>query len=106
MRVYRDKSKWVWLLLVLFLAMGCGKEKQQSPIVVKVGDEKLTLDELAMSIPEELRDDITHDEIQEYISRWINSHILYQVGMKIGLGNDPVIRKRVHDIEVAIVGNA
>ena len=71
------------MLLAIFGLNACQKtEKPRSPIVVKVGNEALTLDDLKHTIPEELHDKITREELQEYVSRWINAHILYQEGQR------------------------
>ncbi len=100
-------SFWIVLFMVSLALVACEKrEKPRSPIVVKVGDEALTLEDLKYTIPEELHDKITREELQEYVSRWINAHILYQEGMKLGLGDKIDIKRRIHEFEVGIIGNA
>ncbi|MDQ7065492.1 MAG: peptidyl-prolyl cis-trans isomerase [candidate division KSB1 bacterium] len=97
----------IGMLLAFWGLNACQKtEKPRSPIVVKVGDEALTLDDLKYTIPEELHGKITREELQEYVSRWINAHILYQEGLKLGLGDKIDIKRRIHEFEVGIIGNA
>ncbi len=94
------------MVLLVSLMAACEKQEPRSPIIVKIGDEALTLDDLRRTIPQELYGRITREEIQEYVSRWINNHILYQEGLKLGLSEDPDIRRRIHEFEVGIIGNA
>ncbi|RMD99832.1 MAG: hypothetical protein D6814_04840 [Calditrichaeota bacterium] len=94
------------LFAILLIFSSCTKQENQSPIIVRVGNETLTLSDLSRTIPRELQDKITREEIQEYISRWINAHILYQEGLKLGLGEKPEIKQRIHDFEIEIIGNA
>ncbi|RMF63112.1 MAG: hypothetical protein D6743_11240, partial [Calditrichaeota bacterium] len=94
------------LILLVGAALSCEKPKPSSPIIVKVGEEALTLEDLKHTVPEELQNKVTREELQEFISRWINAHILYEEGRKLGLLQKPEIQQKIHEFEVGIVGNA
>lgn len=101
----RNKKRLLWFIFFALLT-GCVKEQNKSPIVAKVGDATLRLDELRLSIPPELAKNLSRKTLQDYVNRWINAQILYQQGVKLGLADDPRLKKRVRDYEITLVGNA
>lgn len=94
------------ILLALIVFSACVKEKQQGPVIVKIGNEALTIEDLRMSIPAPMQDKITRDELQDYVNRWINLQILYQQGVEQGVDRRVDIRRQLKAFEVSLVGNA
>ena len=93
--------------LIFAVLSGCSGEKQaESPAIVIMGNETLRLDDLKNSIPPELHATISKQDFEEYVNRWIDSHILYQKGLELGLANDPEIRRRVREFEIRLIGSA
>lgn len=88
------------------LLSGCEKEKKTSPVIVVVGESTLDLEELRRSIPEAMRGEIKKADLEEFVTRWINSQVLYQKGRQLGLDKSAVIRRRVQDFEVRLIGSA
>ncbi|MCA9731429.1 MAG: peptidylprolyl isomerase [Deferribacteres bacterium] len=94
------------LTLVMFLFFGCSEEKQKSPIIVRIGTETLTIDDLQKSMPEDIKSTMTRDDIREYVRNWMNNQILYQEGLRKGFGEDPFLQKRVEDYRKTLIGSA
>jgi peptidyl-prolyl cis-trans isomerase C len=70
--------------------MGCERrpvtsQRDASPALVIVDDATLTEREFAYFLPEEYRDVLTLEELQQYLDRWITTQLLYDEGMKSGL---------------------
>ncbi len=90
---------WVSALLFMIIAASCQHEEIQKrpegPIVARVGNDYLTLAELKESIPAEYSDVITRDQNVLYVRQWINTEILYQEAVRLGIDQEPVIKARL-----------
>lgn len=97
-------------LSVLLLALcACGNNAPQvkeEDVVARVGEAVLTLDDLASEIPEGIRDRITKQDLQDYISRWINSQIFYQEAKRRGLDREVNIARELERVERELIVNA
>jgi len=86
-------------LLIAFFAASCHHEEIQKrpegPIVARVGNDYLTLAELKESIPAEYSDVITRDQNVLYVRQWINTELLYQEAVRLGIDQEPVIKTRL-----------
>ncbi len=60
-------------------------KKDTSPVLVRVNQETLTEREFRYFLPEDYRNVLTSEELQEYLDRWITTQLLYDAGMKSGL---------------------
>jgi hypothetical protein len=90
---------WVSALLFTIIAASCQHEeipkRPEGPIVARVGNDYLTLAELKESIPPEYSDVITRDQNVLYVRQWINTEILYQEAVRLGIDQEPVIKARL-----------
>jgi len=86
-------------LLLAVAAASCKHEeipkKPEGPVVARVGNDYLTLAELKESIPPEYSDVITRDQNVQYVRQWINTELLYQEALRLGIDQDPVIKARL-----------
>jgi len=86
-------------LLIAVVAASCQREeipkRPEGPIVARVGNDYLTLAELKESIPAEYSDVITRDQNVLYVRQWINTEILYQEAVRLGIDQEPVIKARL-----------
>ncbi len=86
-------------LLFTVVAVSCHREeipkRPEGPIVARVGNDYLTLAELKESIPAEYSDVITRDQNVLYVRQWINTEILYQEAVRLGINEEPVIKARL-----------
>src|SRR5271157_3031300 len=84
-------------LLCLFMALAgffC-RQKNQGPIVARVGHRVLTLDDLYKSIPPEYSDFITREQMINYVKQWIDNEILYQEAMRQKIDKEEAIKERL-----------
>jgi hypothetical protein len=78
-----------------------GCDREESPrrppgtVIARVGNAYLTLEELQASIPAEYSYVITRDQNIQYVRQWINTELLYQEAMRLGVDNEPVIKARL-----------
>ncbi len=100
------KRSLKYLSAVFVLLTGCAEEKPQSPAIVTVGERVFTLDDLRLAVPGAAGDSISTADLESLINRWINSQVLYQNGLQLGLGENPEIKRRVKEFEAKIIGAA
>ena len=103
-KVLQSCSKSNSMMSLLFI-IGIGffdgycKSKIEIPedeIVVRVGSQTLTLNELAAAIPPALGKNVDKGQIQDYVLRWINSEVLYQEALRQELDQNPDIEKELN----------
>jgi len=94
------------LQLITFACSNDTPQVKEEDVVARVGEAVLTLDELAAEIPEGIRGKIGKEDLQDYISRWINSQILYQEAKKRGLDREIDIARELERVERELVVNA
>lgn len=97
---------YISFILALILATGCADKKEKSPIIVRIGNQELTVADVQSSLPEDEKATMTRDDIREFVRSWMNNQILYQEGMRKGYGNDPDIIKRVENYRMLLIGSA
>jgi hypothetical protein len=81
-------------LAAVALVCACG-QRTDSPVVARVGDAVLTLDELHASTPPEYRERITKEQNIGYVKQWIDAELLYQEALRRKLHKKPDIRHRL-----------
>ena len=84
-------------LLCLCMATGllfC-RQKSQGPIVARVGQHVLTLDDLYKSIPPEYSDFITREQMINYVKQWIDNEILYEEALRQKIDREDAIKVRL-----------
>lgn len=92
--------------LVAGLLVACGSEPQRSPVIVKVGDAAFTLEDLRNSIPAEAANTLSHSDLEDYVNRWINNQILYQMGVGMDIDKNPEVQRRIQEYAVSIIAAA
>jgi len=81
------------LVCILMLSTACSKgDKPQGTILAKVNGEYLTLEELLLQVPPEMRSQLTPDRIQEAVESWINAEVLSQKGIELGVDKDEAVQ--------------
>lgn len=70
--------------------LNCEKTKEENKnVLVSVGDGVLTLERLQAEIPVSIKDNITQENINNYIQQWIESELIYQDALSLGMDTDP-----------------
>jgi len=111
MKLIFFKSFFIICLLAILAGLGaltiaCQQSGIEQQVIVRVGDERLTLDELIGEIPPAMRSQITREDLQDFIGRWINSQILYQEAKRRQLDSQIDIQRELRKLEVDLVANA
>lgn len=91
---------------VLLSGLACQQSSIEQQVIVRVGDEKLTLNELLDEIPPAMRSQITREDLQDFLARWINSQILYQEAKRRQLDSQIDIQRELRKLEVDLIANA
>jgi hypothetical protein len=90
---------FVVICTVLLLA-GCdGKfsiqKKSESPVIARVGNAVLTIDDLNTSIPDEYRDIITYEQNAHFVRQWMSTELLYQEALRRKVDREREIKARL-----------
>lgn len=77
------------ILIVIFSVFSCGPEKKrQEKIIVEIGNEKLTVEMLKKVTPVHQNNLLTHEQIQNYVQRWIDHELIYQEALRQGMNKN------------------
>lgn len=108
--VWKLEVRILWgMFLILssaFLFAGCQRPAREQHVIVRVGDEKLTLDELLDEIPAPMRTHVSREDLQEYVARWINIQILYQEAVRRKIDTHIDVRRELRKLEIELIANA
>jgi len=75
-------------ILCINILFSCGKEEKKiEDVVVRVGNELLTLDMIKNVFPDNSTN-ATGEQIQNYIQLWVDQELMYQEALRIGLDKD------------------
>jgi len=81
---------FVFLVSTIFIA--CASDKtDESDVLAKVGDEVLTQVDLSNTIPDQYEGQMTAEDYRKAIETWINTEVIYQNAVKMGLDKDPEV---------------
>ena len=84
------------------LLSGCSRQ-EEADAVARVGGSVLTAEEFYASIPEQLLAVMSLEDQEEALKTWVKTELLYQQGLREGLGSDIEMRRRLHEIERELV---
>jgi hypothetical protein len=91
-RMTRNCSRGISIALIFIFSCA---QKPHSPIVARVGQSILTLDDLYKSIPAEYSDFVTREQMVNYVKQWIDNEILYQEALRQKLDKEVEIKERL-----------
>jgi len=90
------KIKPILFAFVFLLIVSCNLEKNnKSPVVARVGNSRLTLQELKQDIPMDASLGLSAVQIQKYVQRWVESELVYQQAMKEGIENRREVKEHI-----------
>lgn len=95
--------------LLLFIInskyISCEKQKViDSPIIARVGNAVLTMNDLNKSIPTEFSKRITQKQRINFVKQWIDTEILYQEALRQKIHEEKPIKKRLEQQEKELLG--
>ncbi len=88
----------VVLLCSVMVLVVCSS-KPSSPVIARVGDAVLTLDDLYNSIPAEYSELITHEQNANYVRQWISTELLYQEALRRKVDKEKEIKSRLEKMK-------
>ena len=69
-----------------------GADKQtEGKVLAEVNGQTLTQEDLQYQLPREYRDQLSEKDINDAVDNWINTELLYERGVKMGLDKDPEV---------------
>lgn len=81
-------------LLALCAFAGCAN-RPKGPVVARVGESVLTLDELYKTIPPEYSDYISREQVVGYVKQWIDNKVLFDEALRLRIDKEEPIRERL-----------
>lgn len=102
----------IFLLAIASLKFGCNKSTEEASsvagddVIVRVGDEALTLQQLVSEIPPSVRRNLSGEQLQSHAMRWANHQLLYQEAKRRGLDKQAELQWRLKRVEVELLGDA
>jgi len=75
------------------------EQEPDSPIIARVGSAILTIDDLYNSIPPEYSEQITREQMVNYVKQWIDTELLYQEAIRQKIHKEKEIRERITQME-------
>ena len=97
------KIKGAYFLFICLSLLSCGKEEKESPILARVGEAELSAEQLKNT----LGADTTYstNEMERYISRWVDNELLYQAALADGIESVPEIQDELRKVRRALIVN-
>ncbi len=86
-------------LIVVFagLIAGCSQE-EGTPVIARVGDSRLTLQDIEESVPPEYLPFMTQQQYKDYVQRWVDSEVLLAEAVKRKIDRDPAALRQLERI--------
>ena len=97
--------KVIVIVLVILLLNSCNKNKTESPIVARVGDSVLSLDQILKNIGSRSDTVFYGNELERYVFGWIDEELFYQAGVAEGFVNSPEIQDELRKVKRALIIN-
>lgn len=91
----------IYLVVFSFLVListGC-KRANKSPVIARVGNSVLTLDDLYRNIPPEYSEQITREQNINYVKQWIDTELLLREAIRRKIDRDPQIKDRLEKMK-------
>jgi parvulin-like peptidyl-prolyl isomerase len=89
----------------IFFLAACQRQQNPQDIVVRVDSETLTVLDIANEIPLQFRGRITKSELQDYVTRWTDSQILFQEAKRRRLDQNESVRRELRRLERELTVN-
>ncbi len=83
----------------LFLMGFSCEDEVDSPIVARVGDATLTLDDLYKTIPPEYSNEISREQMINYVKQWIDTELLFQEALRKKVHKEKEISERLEQMK-------
>jgi len=91
------KTGMVFIAILMLTAIGCADRtgQDEKTVLARVNDEVLTYEDIIYQIPPQLRENITDENLMEAVETWINTEVVYQRAVEMGLDEEPDVKAMI-----------
>lgn len=95
------KRGFILTVLTVLIFIACSSDDRTEPepetgtILARVNQEVLTYEDIIYQIPPELRPNMTDEYLLEAVETWINTEVIYQKAVKMGLDEEPDVKAAI-----------
>ncbi|MFQ6091280.1 MAG: peptidylprolyl isomerase [bacterium] len=89
----------IWFALILLGAIGCPGRTQKETVVARVGNQVLTLEEIAVFTSSGKGGPVPGEAKREFVRQWIDTEVLYREALREKLHKDRRIRGVIRQME-------
>jgi hypothetical protein len=93
------KNGIILAAFAVLIFMVCSDDKEPEPesenILARVNQEVLTYGDIIYQIPPELRANMTGEYLLEAVETWINTEVIYQKAVEMGLDDEPDVKAAI-----------
>jgi parvulin-like peptidyl-prolyl isomerase len=100
----KNSRKFLYLF-VFILMISCKSQQESRSILAKVGEAYLTTEQVSHSIGARDSTDMSAEDLENYIHRWIDEELLYQAGVAEGIASSPEIQDELRKIRRMLIIN-
>lgn len=93
-----DGKFFILISMVISTFVNCEK-KSSSPILARVGNSVLTVEDLDKSIPSEYNNAITQEQNVDYVKQWIQTELLYREAIHRKIDREPQMKNRLGEMK-------
>ncbi len=83
------------LCISLVVACGSNSEKDQPEVLISIGSATLTLEKLRQDLAPSSLAPSAQDQVNNYIQQWIETELIYQDALKMGLDKSKELREEL-----------
>lgn len=99
MNKFMDKYLvWIYWLFPVLISINCEKDIS-SPVIARVGNSVLTIEDLNNSIPSEYNNMITREQNINYVKQWIHTELLYKEALSRKIDREPNMKNRLKEMK-------
>ena len=98
-------NRTVLMGALAFLTAGALQPVSAAPVVLEIGTQKYTKDDVAKIIPPENRDKILEANYEQVLEQFAKSQLLYQAAVKQGLDKDPAVKEQLEAISKQVIAS-
>lgn len=95
---FKINHKYYFFLFVSLSISGC-KEKNTSPVIARIGNSILTVEDLYRSIPPEYADRISPEQNANYVKQWLQTELLYREALRLKYDKEAQIKERLEKMK-------
>jgi hypothetical protein len=89
--------------LAALVAAACSRGSDPSPVIARVGETTLTLEELQAALPPDVLERADRQDLLTFVNGWVRTELLDQAARRMGYAKDPRVRARLAEAARSIL---